>query len=61
VLGREAIYGGSDIVIIARTDALASEGFDGALERASCISCPSKTSLMPSSWRLASAVQTWLS
>ena len=35
VLGREQIYGGSDIVIIARTDALASEGFDGAMERVS--------------------------
>lgn len=33
VLGREKIYGGSDIVIIARTDALAVEGFDGALQR----------------------------
>ena len=33
VLGREAIYGGSDIVIIARTDALAVEGFEGALQR----------------------------
>ncbi|KAI4596837.1 hypothetical protein KJ359_005181 [Pestalotiopsis sp. 9143b] len=33
VLGREAIYGHSDIVIIARTDALAVEGFDSALQR----------------------------
>ncbi|KAI1847514.1 hypothetical protein JX266_006366 [Neoarthrinium moseri] len=33
VLGREAIYGGSDIVIIARTDALAVEGFEAALNR----------------------------
>lgn len=35
VLGREAIYGGSDIVIIARTDAMAVEGYDAALERVS--------------------------
>ncbi|OAA57991.1 Pyruvate/Phosphoenolpyruvate kinase [Niveomyces insectorum RCEF 264] len=33
VIGRESIYGGSDIVIIARTDALAVEGYDKALER----------------------------
>ncbi|ETS86110.1 hypothetical protein PFICI_04135 [Pestalotiopsis fici W106-1] len=33
VLGREAIYGHSDIVIIARTDALAVEGFESALNR----------------------------
>lgn len=35
VLGREAIYGGSDIVIIARTDAMAPEGYDAALQRVS--------------------------
>ncbi|KAK6215906.1 hypothetical protein LQW54_004086 [Pestalotiopsis sp. IQ-011] len=33
VLGREAIYGHSDIVFIARTDALAVEGFESALQR----------------------------
>ncbi|KAI1339092.1 Pyruvate/Phosphoenolpyruvate kinase-like domain-containing protein [Xylariaceae sp. FL0016] len=33
VLGRNAIYGGSDIVIIARTDAMAIEGYDAALQR----------------------------
>ncbi|KAK7964954.1 hypothetical protein PG996_000684 [Apiospora saccharicola] len=33
VIGRESIYGGSDIVIIARTDAMAIEGYDAALER----------------------------
>lgn len=38
VLGREAIYGHSDIVIIARTDALAVEGFDSALQRVHVIS-----------------------
>ncbi|KAK8115131.1 oxaloacetate acetylhydrolase [Apiospora kogelbergensis] len=33
VIGRDSIYGGSDIVIIARTDAMAIEGYDAALER----------------------------
>ncbi|KAI0471000.1 Pyruvate/Phosphoenolpyruvate kinase-like domain-containing protein [Xylariaceae sp. FL0804] len=33
VLGRAAIYGGSDIVIIARTDAVAVEGYDAGLQR----------------------------
>ncbi|KAK7951626.1 uncharacterized protein PG986_007354 [Apiospora aurea] len=33
VIGRGSIYGGSDIVIIARTDAMAVEGYDAALER----------------------------
>ncbi|KAK8089261.1 hypothetical protein PG997_004222 [Apiospora hydei] len=33
VIGRDTIYGGSDIVIIARTDAMAVEGYDAALER----------------------------
>lgn len=37
MIGRKAIYGGSDIVIIARTDALAVEGYDAALERVSTI------------------------
>jgi 2-methylisocitrate lyase-like PEP mutase family enzyme len=36
VLGRESIYGGSDIVIIARTDAMAVEGYEAALERVGC-------------------------
>ena len=35
VIGRESIYGGSDVVIIARTDAMAIEGYDAALERVS--------------------------
>jgi 2-methylisocitrate lyase-like PEP mutase family enzyme len=38
VIGRDSIHGGSDIVIIARTDALAVEGYEAALERVSCIS-----------------------
>ncbi|KAH8655901.1 Pyruvate/Phosphoenolpyruvate kinase-like domain-containing protein [Xylariales sp. PMI_506] len=33
VIGRDSIYGGSEIVIIARTDALAVEGYDAALAR----------------------------
>jgi 2-methylisocitrate lyase-like PEP mutase family enzyme len=33
VIGRDSIHGGSDIVIIARTDALAVEGYEAALER----------------------------
>ena len=33
VIGRDSIYGGSDIVIIARTDSLAVEGYDSALDR----------------------------
>ncbi len=33
VIGRESIYGGSDIVIIARTDVMAVEGYEAALER----------------------------
>lgn len=33
MIGRDSIYGGSDIVIIARTDSLAVEGYDAALER----------------------------
>ncbi|KAK8056458.1 hypothetical protein PG993_001685 [Apiospora rasikravindrae] len=33
VIGRDSIYGGSDIVIIARTDAMAVEGYDAALKR----------------------------
>ena len=35
ILGRESILGGSDIVIIARTDALSVKGFDEALARVS--------------------------
>ena len=37
ILGREGIMGGSDIVIIARTDALSVVGFDEALKRVSCV------------------------
>ena len=37
VIGRDSIYGGSDIVIIARTDAMAIEGYDAALERVNII------------------------
>ncbi|KAJ5188925.1 Pyruvate/Phosphoenolpyruvate kinase [Penicillium cf. griseofulvum] len=33
VIGRDSIYGGSDILIIARTDSLAVEGYQAALDR----------------------------
>jgi hypothetical protein len=65
VIGRDSIHGGCDIVIIARTDALAVEEYEAALERVSsicgriCIKCGmlrSHSSLQP-----ASAARTWAS
>ena len=35
VIGRESIPGGSDIYIIARTDAMAVDGYDEAIKRVS--------------------------
>lgn len=51
MIGRDSIYGGSEILIIARTDSLAVEGYQAALDRV----CKTRKQLV-TAWNMTDSI-----